>query len=253
MKAIRWTLTLLLLVALITGCAARQNSNPQETAGAAGSKNAGTPEAKALDGALVALQTMVDAGKKEDWAAAKAQFDAFGQASTGLRAKLAAKDPALQVRIEQAREELGAEFQPGKTPRAFELSEEGVKISKLLVDAAKLLELPINEAHLLVKLQLEPPFKQEVRVDVVLKDYAIVPDRITAPQGSKLILHVKNEGPHDHELAVAHYEREVELKPGESMDLVIYTLEAGEFELACHMPGHYEVGMKGTLTVSRTK
>lgn len=42
---------------------------------------------------------------------------------------------------------------------------------------------------------------------------------------------------------------EVELQPGEKGVLTFTPSHTGTFELACHKPGHYEGGMKGTLTV----
>lgn len=42
---------------------------------------------------------------------------------------------------------------------------------------------------------------------------------------------------------------EVELKPGEKASLSFTPTKAGNFEMACHKPGHYEGGMKGPLTV----
>ncbi|GGL07119.1 cupredoxin domain-containing protein [Deinococcus radiotolerans] len=42
---------------------------------------------------------------------------------------------------------------------------------------------------------------------------------------------------------------EVALKPGQSATLSFTPAHAGTFEMACHEPGHYEGGMKGTVTV----
>lgn len=42
---------------------------------------------------------------------------------------------------------------------------------------------------------------------------------------------------------------EVELDPGQKGVLTFTPGKAGVYELACHKPGHYESGMKGTITV----
>lgn len=42
---------------------------------------------------------------------------------------------------------------------------------------------------------------------------------------------------------------EVELQPGEKGVLTFTPAKAGTYELACHKPGHYEGGMKGTVTI----
>jgi len=41
----------------------------------------------------------------------------------------------------------------------------------------------------------------------------------------------------------------VVLDPGQSATIRFVAKKAGAFEFACHIPGHYEAGMKGTLTV----
>lgn len=40
------------------------------------------------------------------------------------------------------------------------------------------------------------------------------------------------------------------LEPGETKELVWHFDEAGELEFACNVPGHYEAGMKGHLSVT---
>lgn len=40
-----------------------------------------------------------------------------------------------------------------------------------------------------------------------------------------------------------------QLQPGETKDLVWHFTVPGEFSYACHTPGHYAVGMKGTISV----
>ncbi|MBZ9711816.1 cupredoxin domain-containing protein [Deinococcus multiflagellatus] len=42
---------------------------------------------------------------------------------------------------------------------------------------------------------------------------------------------------------------EVVLAPGAQATLTFTPTKTGVFEMACHMPGHYEGGMKGTVTV----
>jgi len=43
----------------------------------------------------------------------------------------------------------------------------------------------------------------------------------------------------------------VHLEPGRSGEIVWRFNRAGTFEYACLLPGHYEAGMKGTITVSK--
>lgn len=39
------------------------------------------------------------------------------------------------------------------------------------------------------------------------------------------------------------------LNPGQSITIKFVAKKTGTFEFACHIPGHYEAGMKGALTV----
>jgi len=42
------------------------------------------------------------------------------------------------------------------------------------------------------------------------------------------------------------------VNPGKDMDIIWKFTEAGTFEFGCLLPGHYDAGMKGTITVSPT-
>ncbi|MEA2026476.1 MAG: plastocyanin/azurin family copper-binding protein [Chloroflexota bacterium] len=39
------------------------------------------------------------------------------------------------------------------------------------------------------------------------------------------------------------------LEPGVSVEVVATFDEAGEMLIGCHVPGHWEAGMRGTITV----
>ncbi|MBI2379498.1 MAG: cupredoxin family protein [Gammaproteobacteria bacterium] len=41
------------------------------------------------------------------------------------------------------------------------------------------------------------------------------------------------------------------LEPGQEKALIWRFTEAGEVEFACHVPGHYEAGMKGAVSIAR--
>lgn len=49
---------------------------------------------------------------------------------------------------------------------------------------------------------------------------------------------------HDH-----HGKNSISLKPGESGEIIWKFAKAGQFQFACLIPGHYEAGMHGVLTV----
>lgn len=43
----------------------------------------------------------------------------------------------------------------------------------------------------------------------------------------------------------------VTLEPGETKELIWRFGKPGNVEIACHIPGHYEAGMHGIVTVAR--
>lgn len=83
-----------------------------------------------------------------------------------------------------------------------------------------------------------------------LTEYAYEPAVIEVRQGTRLRLTLINAGREEHELEIAGYGLEVAgLQPGTRVRLIFNADRPGRFELACHMPGHYERGMRGVLVV----
>lgn len=96
-----------------------------------------------------------------------------------------------------------------------------------------------------------------------------VPDRIAVAEGETVRLVVRNRGRLLHELvlgtpdelakhaalmakfpAMAHDEPYMtHVGPGKSGEIVWHFNRAGSFEFACLIPGHYEAGMRGVITV----
>jgi plastocyanin len=76
-------------------------------------------------------------------------------------------------------------------------------------------------------------------------------DSLSAPAG-EVTLVMENPSPVDHDIAVKGNgvdEKGEVVGKGET-SRVTATLEAGEYEFYCSVPGHEAAGMKGTLTVS---
>lgn len=85
---------------------------------------------------------------------------------------------------------------------------------------------------------------------VRLTEYAYEPAVIEVRQGTRVRLTLVNTGREEHELEIGGYGLEVAgLRPGTSVRLIFNADVPGRFELACHMPGHYEKGMRGVLVV----
>ena len=94
---------------------------------------------------------------------------------------------------------------------------------------------------------------------------------IQVKPGETIRFVVTNTGKIDHEFAIGTREEQVEhakmmasmpdmkhvegnvlsLKPGETRELIWQFGKAGAVEIACHLPGHYEAGMKATVNVQK--
>lgn len=207
------------------------------------------PLAAHFSAALTALRGMNDSGQTGDFQTAAAHFQAFQESYGHVAAAIAEQDAKLRIHIDQGVAELIFEFRKEK-PRAFELDEENMKLSQLLEKGASLLGLSVPPELVRRRTVQELPFKTARTVDVTVSDYAVTPAHIEVDRDTKLTLRIQNAGQHLHELAIDRLAVEVEdIQPGDVAELTFVTLDPGEFELACFLPGHYEAGMKGTLVI----
>lgn len=108
------------------------------------------------------------------------------------------------------------------------------------------------------------------RVDVVMTDdLRFDPDSISVTEGETVLFAVSNPTALDHEFVIgdsgeqAHHAEEmmsgdgmmhdeegaIGLAPGASKELVYTFAESGDLEIACHVDGHYDAGMRGDVTV----
>ena len=106
----------------------------------------------------------------------------------------------------------------------------------------------------------------DVTVQIDVHHSRFRPDRLTVIEGTRVRFLVVNDDPIHHELIAGGpevhlrhakgIEKEHPSIPGEvSVDQTAapsptFTFEEpGTFEFACHLPGHYQYGMKGTIEV----
>ena len=88
---------------------------------------------------------------------------------------------------------------------------------------------------------------------VSLTDFALNPEQLTAPTGQELVFEVSNDGQSPHTFGVDTgdgVKETAELQSGETATLAVPPLEAGDHKIYCTIPGHEDLGMVGTLTVS---
>ncbi|HEY8524696.1 MAG TPA: multicopper oxidase domain-containing protein [Acidimicrobiales bacterium] len=84
---------------------------------------------------------------------------------------------------------------------------------------------------------------------VELSEFAITPADLSVPAGGSL--EVTNSGSTPHNLSIEGTDiATTDLAAGESETLDLSSLEPGEYEVLCTIPGHADSGMTGTLTVT---
>jgi uncharacterized cupredoxin-like copper-binding protein len=104
-------------------------------------------------------------------------------------------------------------------------------------------------------------------VSVTARDFGFMPARLTAKAG-KVTIRLRNDGKDPHEFIVlrthdapsklpVHSGRvsekdsvgEVSETPAGAVKTATLTLKRGTYVIACNVPGHYKMGMHGTLKV----
>ncbi len=109
------------------------------------------------------------------------------------------------------------------------------------------------------------PAGSPVCVGVREVEYAIKPDRTSFTVGQPYVFAIGNAGEMVHEFIIeppGADEKDVlksadgkvakaeDISPGQTKELAWTFTEPGEFEFACHRPGHYEAGMHVAITVT---
>ncbi len=85
-------------------------------------------------------------------------------------------------------------------------------------------------------------------VTVELSEFALTPAAVTAPVGGSLS--ITNTGSVPHNLTISGTDLATEdLAGGDTATLDLSSLEPGDYEIVCSVPGHADAGMTGTLTV----
>lgn len=110
-------------------------------------------------------------------------------------------------------------------------------------------------------------------VEVKMTDNAFNPNSLSAAAGETVTFKFTNDGAVEHEAFIGDAKAQEEhgesmesgegmeghnmedgdallLEPGDIGELTHTFDEAGEILIGCHQPGHYEAGMKSTITVS---
>jgi uncharacterized cupredoxin-like copper-binding protein len=82
------------------------------------------------------------------------------------------------------------------------------------------------------------------------KEYRFMPAKITVKKGTRVTIRLINEGTDKHEFELDAFHFEIKpIAPRTSAQASFVADRMGTFEFACHVDGHYQKGMKGSLEV----
>lgn len=141
-------------------------------------------------------------------------------------------------------------FAPRRTPR-------------LIVTAGALLALGVTAVQHRTRVDASAAAQaRPIIVNVVLRDFTISMSQHNLPAGRPIRFVITNRGKAMHEtvleragavdkaLKVRGREYEADnIAPSSTRTVTWIVPHAGKYQLACHMPGHYQMGMKTLFTV----
>ena len=93
------------------------------------------------------------------------------------------------------------------------------------------------------------PIEGAREIRIVATEWSFEPATIELTAGEPVNIVLVNEGAIEHEVEFEGLGLHLHALPGESATSVLVPEVAGDFELGCHLPGHYEVGMVGEMHV----
>ncbi len=109
--------------------------------------------------------------------------------------------------------------------------------------------------------QAVPSASEPEQVNITLSEFRVESPRTTFVRGTTYRFTITNKGqiPHEfmvispghqgHMMGVLHVEADA-LPPGSAITQDIVLPAAGTYEMDCHLPGHYEAGMKLLVEVN---
>ncbi|TAK21322.1 MAG: hypothetical protein EPO26_15465 [Chloroflexota bacterium] len=87
-------------------------------------------------------------------------------------------------------------------------------------------------------------------VYVVATDFKFDPPLIRLPAGKPVTLVFDNKGSVEHDLHVAALSIHIHANAGQGAKATVTADKGGAFDLDCTIPGHRELGMKGSMVVA---
>lgn len=215
---------LLLAGALLVGCA----RGPASEEGAADRVQRGIGEAAAAAPGLVA------AARTGDRTAFEAAYKRFASAFEQILAPISMEDPNLAARMANANTAIKAMVTEGH-----------VELGAVEREVAVIRDA-LEESVTTMAQAAQP----QERFTVVAQEYRFQPETIRVKKGSRVVIRLENRGTMNHEFEIESLDVEIgPIKPGTSAEASFVADKPGSYSYECHVDGHFEKGMKGTLIV----
>lgn len=253
MKRIRlaWMM-LAIAVMLLAGCA-RSPGRDEGT-------QAVDPMEQAITSADQAVRVLNEAAQMGDLAAVRAAYERFSAAFGKVLGPVSLQDPRVAEKMANANSALkemmtGGQVDAGAVAREVAVIQLGLQEAVAVMARAE--ELPVSadpDRRTIVNGQ--GVSGQQVRgamertIDATAVDYKLNPAEIRVKRGTKVTIRFANKGTERHEFEIEEYDFEIgPIEPGQVVSKSFVADRAGRFAYECHVDGHLQRGMKGTLVV----
>lgn len=94
-----------------------------------------------------------------------------------------------------------------------------------------------------------PPVPGAPVVEVEATEFGFQPERLVIDAGETVNLTLINRGGLLHDLTIPELDIQLVAGPGETATAGLETLEAGEYQMLCTVPGHADAGMVAWMVV----
>jgi len=216
---------LLLLGALLAGCASKPASEERAVDRVQQSIRAATDAAPGV----------VAAARKGDLNALQAAYERFAESFEQVLAPISMEDPNLAARMANANSAIKGMLQDGT------VAAEAVEREVAVIRAAL-------EESVTTMAQAALPLE---KITVVAREYRFEPAEISVKKGARVEVRFENRGWQPHEFEIEQLGVEIgPIQPGETAVATFVADKPGTYQYECHVDRHLQKGMKGTLTVT---
>lgn len=247
MKRMRLAWAVLVIAAvLMVGCA-RGLSREEQGASPVDATQEAIVEAN------LAAEAVKAAAAKGDLNALRAAYEQFSLVFGKLLGPVSLEDPKVAQKMANANSTIKEMLLTGKVDKAA-MAREVATIRQGLQESTTVMARaggePQADAKPATAGGTQGPAPMEQTFTVVGVDYRFQPPQLRVKKGTRVTIRFENRGTEEHEFELEAFDFEIgHIKPGQTMTKSFIASKAGVFSYECHVDGHLQEGMKGTLVV----